>query len=151
MWIKRAADLKDASALTSLRPSRKQAADLKDVRSLTACGYAYLGGRGVERSISRGFTMLGCQLGSCAGVGGGVRHSRQGERRGALWVRQEPQEATRLYREMEKCNWLRERREHPENLETSCFFAHLRGGSRFVARCMLRRESTSATVLFLWF
>ena len=37
----------------------KRAADLKDVRGLTDCGVLYLEGRGVERSQSRGYIMLG--------------------------------------------------------------------------------------------
>ena len=79
----------------------KQAADLKDVRSLTACGYAYLLGKGVKRSISRGLIMLGgaALLGSEEACGVLARANAEGR-----WgFDKNPQEATRLYREMEKC------------------------------------------------
>ena len=80
----------------------KRAADLKDVRSLTACGYAYLLGKGVKRSSSRGLTMLGgaALLGSehaCGTLG-------QANAEGLHGFDKNPQEATRWYREMQKCD-----------------------------------------------
>ena len=82
----------------------KQAADLKDVRSLTACGYAYLLGKGVKRSSSRGLTMLGgaALLGSehACGILG------QANAEGLDGFEKNPQEATRFYREMQKCDTL---------------------------------------------
>ena len=61
---------------------------------------AYLGGRGVEGSISRGFTMLGwaAALGSEHACGILARANAEG-RNG---LDKNPQEATRLYREMKK-------------------------------------------------
>eukprot|EP00964_Phaeocystis_antarctica_P161122 scaffold133207_cov66-Phaeocystis_antarctica.AAC.4 len=100
----------------------KRAADLKDVRGLTACGVAYLNGEGVERSEIRGYTMLGwaAALGSehaCGILGLANEEGRHG-------FDKNPQEATRMYREMQKgdslncSDTLREKaiawlREHP--------------------------------------
>ena len=83
MWVKRAADLKDAKALSS-------------------CGVCYLNGQGVERSSSRGLTMLGgaALLGSehaCGLLG-------QANAEGLDGFEKNPQEATRWYREMLKCD-----------------------------------------------
>ena len=79
----------------------KRAADLKEACSLTACGLAYLDGEGVERSISRGFTMMGqaATLGSehaCATLG-------RANAEGCHGFDKNPQEATRWYREMQNC------------------------------------------------
>jgi TPR repeat protein len=79
----------------------KRAADLKDVHGLTACGVAYINGEGVERSNSRGLIMLGmgAVLGSEAACGLLGWANADG-----LWgLGKNPQEATRLYREMQKC------------------------------------------------
>ena len=80
----------------------KRAADLKDVDALTSCGVAYLNGKGVERSIGRGCTMLGwaAALGSehaCGLLG-------QANEEGCYGFDKNPQEATRWYREMQKCD-----------------------------------------------
>ena len=100
----------------------KRSADLKNVHGLTSCGILYLDGRGVERSHIRGFTMLGAAaaLGSehACGILG------EANAQGSDGLEQDPQEATRWYREMQKCDSLkttdayRERaaawlREHP--------------------------------------
>merc|ERR1712129_295324 len=79
----------------------KRAADLKDVGALTACGLAYLNGNGVERSIGRGHSMLGLAAGmgsehACAILGRTNAKGRHG-------FDKNPQEATRWYREMQKC------------------------------------------------
>ena len=79
----------------------KRAADLKDVYGLAACGIAYLNGHGVERSKIRGIAMLGwaAALGSehaCGLLGLANAEGRWG-------FDKDPQEATRLYREMQKC------------------------------------------------
>jgi len=80
----------------------KRAADLKDARGLTSCGVCYLHGQGVERSTSRGLYMLGmaAALGSehaCGILGRANAEGRHG-------VDKDPQEATRWYREMQKCS-----------------------------------------------
>ena len=79
----------------------KRAADLQDVRGLTACAVAYVNGRGVERNPIRGFTMLGAAatLGSehaCAILG-------EANEKGCWGLDKNPQDATRWYREMQKC------------------------------------------------
>ena len=82
----------------------KRAADLKDVLALTDCGIAYLNEQGVERSNIRGYTMLGgaALLGSehACGILG------QANAEGLDGFEKNPQEATRLYREMQKCDTL---------------------------------------------
>eukprot|EP00964_Phaeocystis_antarctica_P096078 scaffold62446_cov51-Phaeocystis_antarctica.AAC.2 len=82
----------------------KRAADLKDVRALCACGYLYLQGEGVRRSDSRGMAMLGwaASLGSehACGILG------QANEEGRYGFDKNPQEATRLYREMQTCSLL---------------------------------------------
>jgi hypothetical protein len=80
----------------------KRAADLKDVDGLAACGIAYLTGEGVERSNIRGLIMIGwaAALGSelaCGLLG-------QANAAGCWGLDKDPQEATRLYREMQKCD-----------------------------------------------
>ena len=82
----------------------KRAADLKDLHAITWCGIAYLDGNGVEVSHTRGFTMLGwaAALGSehaCGTLG-------QLNEEGRYGYDKNPQEATRLYREMQKCDYL---------------------------------------------
>jgi hypothetical protein len=79
----------------------KRAADLKDVYGLAACGVAYIDGKGVERSNIRGLIMLGwaAALGSEAACGILGQANAEG-----LWgLDKNPLEATRLYREMQKC------------------------------------------------
>ena len=80
----------------------KRAADLKDVRGLTNCGVLYLNGDGVERNPGRGLIMLGVAsaLGSehaCAILGRANAEGRHG-------LEKNPQEATRWYRDMQKCD-----------------------------------------------
>ena len=80
----------------------KRGADLKDVRALTSCGVALLNGEGVERSDIRGYTMLGwaAALGSehaCGILGLANAEGHNG-------FDENPQEATRMYREMQKCD-----------------------------------------------
>ena len=79
----------------------KRAADLKDVGGLTSCAVRYLNGDGVERSQSRGLIMLGAAatLGSehaSAILGWANADGRHG-------LEQNPQEAMRWYREVQKC------------------------------------------------
>jgi TPR repeat protein len=79
----------------------KRAADLKEVQGLAACGIAYLNGHGVERSNVRGIAMISvaATLGSeyaCGLLGLANAEGRWG-------FDKDPQEATRLYREMQKC------------------------------------------------
>ena len=80
----------------------KRAADLKDVYGLTGCGAAYINGKGVERSDVRGCTMLGAAatLGSehACGMLGWANAA------GCWGLDEDPQEATRWYREMQKCD-----------------------------------------------
>jgi hypothetical protein len=80
----------------------KRAADLKDTRGLTNCGICYLNGEGVERSDTRGLIMLtaAATLGSeyaCGALG-------WANEEGCWGLEQNPQEATRWYREMQKCD-----------------------------------------------
>ena len=80
----------------------KRAADLKDLDALTLCGIKYLHGQGVDRSYIRGCTMLGMAavLGSelaCGILGHANEHGFHG-------LDKNPQEATRWYREMQKCH-----------------------------------------------
>ena len=75
----------------------KRAADLKEVRALAACGVAYIDGKGVERSNIRGCNMISvaATLGSEHGWANAA----------GLWgLDEDPQEATRWYREMQKCD-----------------------------------------------
>ena len=79
-----------------------RAADLKNVRGLTYCGTLYINGQGVERQKTRGLVMIGMAavLGSqraCALLGQANEHGRWG-------LEHNPQEATRWYREMQKCD-----------------------------------------------
>ena len=79
----------------------KRAADLKDARGLTLCGLLYLYGEGIERSERRGLIMLGvaATMGwelACALLGEANAEGRYG-------LDKNPQEATRWYREMQKC------------------------------------------------
>ena len=80
----------------------KRAADLKHVNAIQACGYAYLHGQGVERSSSRGLIMMGAAatMGSehACGILGLANEA------GLHGVDKSPQEATRWYREMQKCD-----------------------------------------------
>ena len=88
----------------------KRAADLKDVYALMACGLAYLNGQGVECSDIRGFIMLSVAAGmgsehACAILGLANAEGRHG-------LDKNPQEATRWYREMQKCD-------RPDSMEES--------------------------------
>ena len=79
----------------------KRAADLKHVHALTNCGVAYLTGEGVERSGTRAIAMLGAAaaLGSEHACGLLGEANAEGE----YGFDEDPQEATRWYREMQKC------------------------------------------------
>jgi TPR repeat protein len=82
----------------------KRAADLKDALGLTNCAALYLAGEGVQRCHIRGLMMLtaaatlgsehACGLLGCANA------------EGLYGFEQDPQEATRWYREMQKCNYI---------------------------------------------
>jgi len=99
----------------------KRAADLKDARALTACGNAYLAGQGVEKSIVRAVSMFSM----AAGMGSEHACSVLGLANVmGVGFDKDEQEATRWYREMQKCGTrnaseeMRERaaawlREHP--------------------------------------
>ena len=80
----------------------KRGADLKDVTALTSCGIAYVNGEGVERSTSRGLSMIsiGAALGSEHACGLLGRTNAEG----ILGFDKNPREATRWYREMQKCS-----------------------------------------------
>jgi hypothetical protein len=80
----------------------KRAADLRDVTSLAACGLAYLYGDGVKRNHVRGAAMLG----EAAGMGSDVACAYLGMANsdGKCGFDKDPQEATRWYREMQKCS-----------------------------------------------
>ena len=80
----------------------KRAADLRDVTSLAACGLAYLYGDGVKRNHVRGAAMLG----EAAGMGSDVACAYLGMANsdGKCGFDKDPQEATRWYREMQKCD-----------------------------------------------
>ena len=100
----------------------KRAADLKDASAVAECGAAYLFGYGVERSERRGLIMLGVAAGMGSEHACGALGWTNAE--GAWGLDKNPQEATRWYREMTNCATrdagarLRERaaawlREHP--------------------------------------
>jgi len=101
----------------------KKAADLKDPPAATSCGVAYINGSGVERNHVRGIMMItiAATLGSehaCSVLGWANECGHHG-------FNKDEAEATRWYREMQKCacrdsvdvyreratNWLRE---HPD-------------------------------------
>ena len=80
----------------------KRAADLKNVCGLVDCGIFYLNGTGVERSHIRGAIML------TAAAGKGSEHAcallGRANAEGRFGLDKDPQEATRWYREMQKCD-----------------------------------------------
>eukprot|EP00964_Phaeocystis_antarctica_P143564 scaffold109132_cov60-Phaeocystis_antarctica.AAC.1 len=80
----------------------KRAADLKDVQGITNCGVFYLNGQGVEANKVRGIAMLSAAaaLGSEHACGILARANAEGLHG---YDKNDPQEATRLYREMQKC------------------------------------------------
>ena len=80
----------------------KRAADLKDPRATRACGTAYLNGEGVERNSIRGFIMLGLAAGMGSEHACGLLGRANAE--GFHGLDKNPQEATRMYREMQKCD-----------------------------------------------
>ena len=80
----------------------KRAADLKEVTALTECAIAYLNGEGVERNSIRGFIMLGLAAGMGSEHACGLLGRANAE--GFHGLDKNPQEATRLYREMQKCD-----------------------------------------------
>ena len=82
----------------------KRAADLKEVNALTECAIAYLNGEGVERSYIRACSMLSV----AAGMGSEHACGLLGEANadGCFGFDKNPQEATRWYREMQKCGTL---------------------------------------------
>ena len=80
----------------------KRAAELNDVTAMMACGVAYLRGEGVTRSDTRGLVMLGmaAMMGSsyaCYVLGRANEKGRYG-------FDKDPQDATRWYRKMQKCD-----------------------------------------------
>ena len=100
----------------------KRAADLKEVHALTECGHSYLHGEGVERHHVRGAAMLGEAAGLGSDGACGVLGMANSD--GKYGFDKDPQEASRWYREMQKCSTrnaagnLREKaaawlREHP--------------------------------------
>jgi hypothetical protein len=79
----------------------KRAADLRDPPAATSCGVAYINGSGVERSHTRGISMvtIAATLGSehaCSVLGWANECGHHG-------FDKNPQEATRWYHEMQKC------------------------------------------------
>lgn len=101
----------------------KKAADLRDPPAATSCGVAYINGSGVERNHTRGISMvtIAATLGSehaCSVLGWANECGHHG-------FDKNPSEATRWYKEMQKCacrdsvdvyreratNWLRA---HPD-------------------------------------
>ena len=80
----------------------KRAADLKDAAATRACGVACLHGDGVEANRGRGLCMLGmaAALGSEHACGILGRANAEGK----YGLDKNPQEATRLYSEMNKCD-----------------------------------------------
>jgi hypothetical protein len=80
----------------------KRAADLKDVDCLTACGIAYLNGDGVKRSDARTYTMLGAAATMGSELACGILGRANAE--GCWGLDNNPLEATRWYREMQKCD-----------------------------------------------
>ena len=101
----------------------KKAADLRDPPAATSCGVAYINGSGVERNHTRGICMItiAATLGSehaCSVLGWANECGHHG-------FDKNPEEATRWYKEMQKCacrdsvdvyreratKWLRE---HPD-------------------------------------
>ena len=87
----------------------KRAADLKDVYALTECGTAYLFGHGVERSNSRGIAMIGIAAGMGSEHACGLLGRANEE--GLCGFEEDPQEAARWYREMQKCDRCRDSNE----------------------------------------
>ena len=101
----------------------KKAADLRDPPAATSCGVAYINGSGVERNHTRGISMvtIAATLGSehaCSVLGWANECGHHG-------FDKNPEEATRWYKEMQKCacrdsvDLYRERamkwlREHPD-------------------------------------
>ena len=80
----------------------KRAADLMDARGLTDCGTIYLDGEGVERSDVRGIAMIGMAAGMGSEHACGILGMANAE--GRFGFDKNPQEATRFYREMQKCD-----------------------------------------------
>ena len=79
----------------------KKAADLRDPPAATSCGVAYINGSGVERNHTRGISMvtIAATLGSehaCSVLGWANECGHHG-------FDKNPDEATRWYREMQKC------------------------------------------------
>ena len=80
----------------------KRAADLKDVRALSSCGVAYLNGEGVKASVVRGIAMVGAAATMGSEHACGILGQANAE--GLDGFEKDPQEATTLYREMQKCD-----------------------------------------------
>lgn len=78
-----------------------RAAALRDATSLTACGVLYLFGMGVERSISRGVSMIGVAAGMGSEQACGILGHANEE--GKYGFDKDLQEALRWYREMQTC------------------------------------------------
>lgn len=79
----------------------KKAADLRDPPAATSCGVAYINGSGVERNHTRGISMItiAATLGSehaCSVLGWANECGHHG-------FDKDPEEATKWYKEMQKC------------------------------------------------
>ena len=82
----------------------KRAADLNDPSALYECGVAHLVGEGVTRSDIRGLIMIGM----AAAIGSEIACYILGRsnEKGHFGLDMDPQEATRYYRKMQKCDVL---------------------------------------------
>tara|TARA_B100000787_G_scaffold25044_2_gene16723 strand:+ start:5761 stop:6549 length:789 start_codon:yes stop_codon:yes gene_type:complete len=94
----------------------KRAADLKDLQGLTNCGIFYINGQGVERSNIRGCSVIS------AAAALGSEHAcgilAQANADGLHGYDKNPQEATRLYREMQTCHGRDSSEEYRERAAT---------------------------------
>ena len=80
----------------------KRAADLNEVLALMECGVAYLRGEGVEQSFIRACSMLSVAATLGSEHACGILGLANAE--GVGGIDKNPQEATRWYREMQKCD-----------------------------------------------
>ena len=80
----------------------KRAADLKDATALAECGVNYLYGQGVERSQSRGLIMLAEAAEKGSEHACGLLGWANAE--GCFGLDKNPQDATRWYRAMQQCD-----------------------------------------------
>ena len=80
----------------------KRAADLDDLDSLYACGTAYLTGLGVTSSDTRGIIMMG--MAAVMGSAHACYFLGRSNEKGRCGFDKDPQEATRWYRKIQKCD-----------------------------------------------